>query len=130
MKSFLTIAASVLLLSFNASAQGNAPAPKDVVIAINDAYIPGGFDSASDAYVVVSGIFPNGCYKWKDANVKNLSSFEHEVTSTAAVSQGMCMMVMVPFSKDVRLGKLATGKHTLRFLSNDGTFLEKELTVE
>lgn len=124
---FLNIAA--LVFTFQAGATPN-PTSKDVTIAVNDVFVPGGFDSTTDAYVVVSGIFPNGCYKWKGANLKDVSRFEHEVTSTAAVSQGMCIQVLVPFSKDIRLGKLDSGSHTLRFLSGDGTYLEKTLQVE
>ena len=39
-------------------------------------------------------------------------------------------MVLVPFQNDVRLGKLAAGEHTLKFLSGDGTYLEKKITIE
>src|SRR5690606_2353650 len=102
---------------------------KDVVIAINDAYIPGGFDSQADAYVVVSGIFPNGCYKWNRADIKHVEATTHEVWSHASVTQGMCLQVLIPFSKDVRLGQLATGTHTLRFMSSDGTYLEKQMVI-
>ncbi len=130
MKSRLALIISVLTLScFTASAEGT-PTSKDVVIAINDVFVPGGFDSSADAYVVVSGIFPNSCYTWKGTTRKDTSKFEHEITPMAAVNQGMCMMVLVPFSRDLRLGQLERGKHTLRFLSNDGTFLEKTLIIE
>lgn len=107
-----------------------APISKDVVISINDVFVPGGFDSRTDAYVVVSGIFPNGCYKWKGAQVVHTSPTSHEVTSVASVTQGMCIQVLIPFSKDVRLGQLASGTHTLKFVSNDGTYIEKQLVVE
>jgi hypothetical protein len=39
-------------------------------------------------------------------------------------------MVLVPFNKEVKLGKLNAGKHTLKFLNGDGTYLEKTLTIE
>ncbi|MBC7740931.1 MAG: hypothetical protein H7061_01960 [Bdellovibrionaceae bacterium] len=107
-----------------------SPTTKDVTVAINEVYIPGGFDSKADAYVVISGIFPNGCYKWKGATRTDVTKFEHEVTASGTVGQGMCLMVLVPFSKDVRLGQLDAGTHTLRFMSNDGTFIEKQLVVE
>lgn len=121
---------AVQCLMSTAFASAEQPPRKDVVVAINDAFVPGGFDSEADAYVVVSGIFPNGCYRWKDANVQNVNAFEHEIKSVASVGQGMCLMVLVPFSRDVRLGKLNAGKHTLRFMSGDGTYLEKSMVVE
>jgi hypothetical protein len=103
---------------------------KDVMIGLNDVFVPGGFDSEADAFVVASGIFPNGCYKWKTANVKHVDTFNHEVQSVATVSQGMCIMVMIPFTKEIHLGKLASGAHNLKFLNGDGTYISKTLKVE
>ena len=131
MKSTFLLFISIVAIGFavQANAAGTNPT-KDVVIAVNDVFVPGGFDSKADSYVVVSGIFPNGCYKWKQANVRHVTRFEHEITSVAVVSQGMCIMVLIPFSKDVHLGQLESGTHTLRFLSSDGTFLEKTLQIQ
>jgi hypothetical protein len=103
---------------------------KEVQIGINSVYVPGGFDSHSDVFVVVNGIFPNGCYQWGRADVKNKDTFTHEISSIANVSQGMCIMVLIPFQKEVRLGKFATGQHNLRFLNGDGTYIEKSMIVE
>lgn len=103
---------------------------KEVQIGLSGVYVPGGFDSSSDAFVVVNGIFPNGCYRWSRAEVTNVDDFTHEVKSVAAVSQGMCIMVLVPFQKEVRLGKFPSGNHTLRFANGDGTYFEKNLKVE
>jgi len=103
---------------------------KEVQIGISDAFLPGGFDSDADAYVVASGVFPNGCYRWSKAEVKNVDLFNHEIKSMANVEQGMCIMVLVPFTKEIRLGKLQTGKHSLRFVNSDGTYLQKTLLVE
>lgn len=131
MKNSFRILLSVAALSFvMLSDVKAAPPTKDIVVSINDAFIPGGFDSEADAYVVVSGLFPNGCYKWKGGVVKHVSTFDHEIHSVASVSQGMCIQVLVPFSKEIKLGKLNTGKHSLKFLSNDGTYLEKAMVIE
>jgi hypothetical protein len=123
-----SVAAFVLMHSPTAFA--DQPQYKEVQIGISDAYIPGGFDSESDAYVVANGVFPNGCYRWKNAEIRHVDAFNHEVKSIATVSQGMCIMVMVPFTKEIRLGKLSSGKHALRFMNGDGTYLEKSLQVE
>ncbi|MCE3011317.1 MAG: hypothetical protein LW875_11980 [Proteobacteria bacterium] len=131
MKSVLMSALVVMSMGFYAHAEDQGlPPSKDVEIMISDAFVPGGFDSESDAYIVASGIFPNGCYTWKQAMVTNRDSFNHDIKSVASVSQGMCLMVLVPFTKEIRLGKLDTGKHTIRFLNGDGTYLEKTMTVE
>jgi hypothetical protein len=129
----LAALSSVFALSFTQLVHAEdpaLPATRDVTIGVSDVFIPGGFDSEADAYVVASGIFPNGCYRWKNAEVKNVDTFNHEVKSTASVSQGMCLMVLVPFTKEIRLGKLASGNHKLKFVNGDGTYLEKSLKVE
>lgn len=123
--SFVLVSAAI---SF-AQAEEVVP-PREVVVGISDVFVPGGFDSESDAYVVASGIFPNGCYRWKNAQVTSTDKFHHEVKSTALVSQGMCLMVLIPFTKEVRLGKLESGDHQLKFINGDGTYLEKTLKVE
>ena len=128
MKKVVSIIAA-LMLSVSAFA-GEAPAEKEVQIGISGAFVPGGFDSSSEAYVVVNGVFQNGCYRWSRADVKNVDEYNHEIKSMAAVTQGMCIMVLIPFQKDVRLGKLNSGKHNLKFVNGDGTYLEKTLVVE
>ncbi len=107
----------------------NTPSVESIVT-ISSVHVPPGFDSESDAFVVVSGVYPNGCYRWKDAKIENVSEYQHNITAVADVSQGMCIMVLVPFTKEVRLGKLTRGTHNLRFLAGDGTYFEKDLVVE
>ena len=127
MKNLLLVAVTVLAAQFSFA---EVPAEREVQVGISGAFIPGGFDSASDAYVIVNGVFQNGCYKWKRADINSKDGFTHEIRSIAAVTQGMCIMVLIPFQKDVRLGQLQAGKHTLRFLNGDGTYLEKSMVVE
>lgn len=125
------VASLIIFASAQASAtMAVAPTTKDVAIGVNEVYVPGGFDSQADAYVIASGLFPNGCYKWKTADVKHVDTFNHEVQPMAVVSQGMCIMVLVPYSKEIRLGKMAAGTHTLKFMNGDGTYLEKTMSVE
>lgn len=128
MKKFIALAVTILMAQFVVAEQ--LPAEKEVQIGISGAFVPGGFDSSSDAYVIVNGVFQNGCYKWKRADVSSTGEFTHEIRSIATVTQGMCIMVLIPFQKDVRLGQLPTGKHILKFLNGDGTYLEKSLVVE
>lgn len=123
---------SVLVLAAALGFQTNVSAAtdaKEVMIGINDAFIPGGFNSGSDAFVVASGIFPNGCYRWSKAQVTTSGNL-HEVKSFATVQQGLCIMVLVPFNKEIRLGKLDSGTHQVRFVNGDGTYLEKQMVIE
>lgn len=127
MKKLILVAAAVFAAQFT---YADVPAEKEVQVGISGAFVPGGFDSASDAYVIVNGVFQNGCYKWKRADINTKDAYTHEIRSIATVTQGMCIMVLIPFQKDVRLGQLQSGKHTLRFLNGDGTYLEKSMVVE
>jgi hypothetical protein len=115
---------------FGAGALAEGSGTREVQIGFSDAYVPGGFDTSSDAYVVVNGLFPNGCYKFKEAKVVNETANLHKISATAEVSQGMCLMVLVPFNREVRLGKLQEGRHIIRVMNGDGTFIEKTFSVQ
>lgn len=128
-KMTLIIALALGIFGFSSANANGTQEPKEMQIGISDAYIPGGFDSTSDAFVVAHGIFPNGCYRWARAEVTHNGNI-HEVKSFAKVQQGMCLMVLVPFTKEVPLGQLSSGNHQVRFLNGDGTYLEKSLVVE
>lgn len=129
-KSTLPLLAAFCLFSGMAHSAIAAPTTKEVAIGLTDVYVPGGFDSDADTYVVASGLFPNACYTWNRAEVKHVDTFNHEVRTFAHVSQGMCIMVLVPFTKEIRLGKLASGDHSLKFLGGDGTYIEKVMHIE
>ena len=103
---------------------------REVQIGLNGVYVPAGQDTRADAYVVVNGVFQNGCYKWSRAETINKDDFNHDVISMAKVTPGMCIMVLIPFQKEVKLGHLKSGKHILKFVNGDGTYLEKTLVVE
>jgi hypothetical protein len=99
------------------------------VVNINAVSIPSGFDN-NEPIAVISGLFPNSCYSWDKAEVKGVDKMTTEIRSYANIRQGMCLMVIIPFSEEVNLGKLEAGEHTLRFVNGDGTYLEKKLIVE
>ncbi len=131
MNRFFCLTASVIfLLSFNVQAEEVVTI--ESTVAINSAYVPGGFDSEADVYVIVSGIFQNTCYTWKEAKVdqkaqKNIL----EIEVRANVVQGTpCMRVLVPFQKEVYIGKMQSGNYTLRFANGDGTFFTEALTID
>lgn len=120
------------LPAFAEPAPGQQPPAqaKEVSIGISEAFVPAGFDSTTEAYVIVSGMFNNGCYQWSRAEVRHVDDFTHEVQAYAKVSPGMCLMVLVPYQKEVKLGTLKTGQHIVRFIGGDATYLEKTFEVE
>lgn len=119
----------LIMCSATLAVAGDVPT-KAMVVNLNNVFVPGGFSSDSDAYVVLSGIFPNTCYRWSHAEVQHKGQYEHEVAAVANVSQGMCLMMLVPWNEPARLGRLTSGKHTLRFRNGDGTSFERTLEVE
>lgn len=122
---------AVLIAFFGVVGVTQASGQKQVMITVADALVPSGFDSSTDAYVVVSGMFPNGCYRWSKAEVSAQGENIHEVRSFANVQPGMCLTVLMPFTREVRLGQLDQGNHKIRFMNGDGvTYLEKSLVVE
>ncbi|MGE3262759.1 MAG: hypothetical protein AB7K68_13335 [Bacteriovoracia bacterium] len=127
---FFTLILAALSLTFMPGAFAKEGDTHEKTIAIGDVYIPSGFDSSSDAFVVVNGWFPHSCYKLKNVKVENVSDSLQEITTNATVTEGLCLTVIIPFHKEVQLGKLRAGTHTLRFMNGDGTYMEKQLTIE
>lgn len=124
----------IALLSLFAAASvipANAlPISKDVVITVSEVFVPANQSSQSNAYVIVSGMFPDSCYSWSHADITNVTAFEHEIKAIASVTQQMCLMVMIPYQKQIDLGQLQSGEHTLRFVNGDGTYFEKTLDIQ
>ena len=122
----------VCALFFSPGSYAAVPArlTTDVAVGFSDAYVPSGFDSNSEAFVVASGFFPNSCYQWKEALVNHPSETAHEVSAIATVREGTCLMVLMPFTKEIRLGKLSVGVHDIRLLNGDGTYIEKQIHIE
>jgi hypothetical protein len=128
---FMGLGMSALLFASASYGATDRPTEKDMVVNVHDVFIPAGFDENSDVYVVASGVFPNSCYRWKSANVEhNKATNTHKVAVSATVSQGMCLMVLVPWQREIGLGQLGRGEHKLQFVNGDGTYLEKTLVIE
>ena len=102
---------------------------KEVAVSVMDAYIPNGLKGGDDAYVVVNGLFPNSCYTLERAEVKHISDFSHQIRTIAKVRSGICLRVLVPYNKEISLGALKSGVHTLKFSADDDTYFEKTMTI-
>src|SRR3989344_3593533 len=105
------IATCLLLssVSFVNNVIADRPATREVTIAVHDVFVPEVIDRNSDAKVVVSGMFPNSCYRWSRAEVGNRDQMFHEIQAKAIVTiNTMCLMVLVPYTKEVNLGRLVT----------------------
>ncbi|MGZ3741301.1 MAG: hypothetical protein ACXVB9_18115 [Bdellovibrionota bacterium] len=130
MKTFILLALAAIPLQVSSAAFASDGDVHERVVGISDVYSPSGFDSGSDVFVVASGLFPNSCYSLKNVEVKNVGPYLHEVTTKANVTEGLCLMVIIPFHREVQLGKLSAGTHKLHFMNGDDTYMEKQLIIE
>lgn len=103
---------------------------KNVAVSVMDVYVPGNLKSDQDAFVVVNGLFPNSCYSFESSEVKHTSDFTHQIKTIAKVKSGICLRVFVPYTKEVSLGMLKSGPHTLTFVADDDTYFEKTLVIQ
>lgn len=104
---------------------------KEIQVSINDALVPATVKAGDEVKAVISGLFNNGCYRYNRSTVVHDNPNDiHEVSTYALVSQGMCIMVLVPFTREVELGSFSRGEHRLRFMNGDGTYMEKRLTAQ
>jgi len=111
-------------------AQAEVIRTREVYLHINDVFVPTEKSANGNSYVVVSGMFPNSCYQWNRAEVVHPTDNTHQIRLVANVSEGMCLMVLVPYTKEVSLGNLSAGEHTLRFVNGDDTYFERTMTVK
>ncbi len=103
---------------------------REMNVGISGVHAPTKISAKEDLLVIVNGVFQNACYRWKRADEKHLSHNTHEIRTIASVTQGMCLMVLVPFQKEISIGQLSSGRHHLRFQSGDGTYLDRSVTVD
>lgn len=130
MKTFLMFVTVAAISTLTVGAQAKEGDTHEKIVPINDVYVPSGFDSSSESFVVVNGLFPNSCYKVKDARVDHIGPTLHQVRTYANVTEGLCLTVLVPFHKEVQLGRLSVGDHKIHFMDGDGTYMEKRLVIE
>ncbi|MFN7905884.1 MAG: hypothetical protein ACK5P5_11945 [Pseudobdellovibrionaceae bacterium] len=125
-----SILAAVAALGLHTAVQAEEIQPREVTAIVSETFVPNGFDSNTDAYVVVSGLFPNGCYRWKRADVDHVAATTHEVRVIATVRPGVCPRMLIPFSEEVKLGTLSAGAHNIKIVNGDGTYFEKKMKIE
>ena len=124
------LAAALSWAAVPPAAAASTPPQKLAQVPILEVQIPAVFDSSSVAYVLAGGRFNNGCYHWIGAEVQQKPNFITEIRSYAAVSQGMCPQMIVPFHQQIQLGQLASGTYELHFVTSDGNYLEERLTIQ
>lgn len=109
MKTLLCILAS---LSFIVSANANLPDPVIVESGYHTSYIPDGFDNNDHVQMVGEGIYSNTCFRPAAYDIDvNHSEKKVFVTPKAYKYDGMCLMMLVPYSQTIDLGILKAGRY-------------------
>jgi len=124
----LTAALGVALGLTIASARADITSPEKIRIAPDKVFAPTGFDDNDNAQIVLSGAYPNSCYK-----VGQVSAAVDEVTRKIRVrneayhyDSSWCLMVMVPWSQTVNLGMVSPGDYEVEFEQEDGVAVANE----
>lgn len=120
---------SMLLIVLNGAVLPANAAEHEIIVPVTDVYVPDEIDSHTDVYVVVTGLFPNGCYSWLRADVTTLGNL-HEIRNIASVSEGLCTLALIPFTKKIQLGRFSLGTHVVRVVVGDGTYTERTINIE
>ncbi|MEO5667438.1 MAG: hypothetical protein ABIR96_05215 [Bdellovibrionota bacterium] len=91
------------------------PLTVEVGVPVTATYIPKGFDSNDNAQIVVSGAYPNSCYKMGPTHV-NDDKETHRVSidvNAYYTSSSYCLMLYIPFTQTIDLGVLPAANYEL-----------------
>ncbi len=81
--------------------------------AIDQIFVPTGYDSNDQIEIVVDGHLPDTCYRLDKEEVV-WDPFNHKVKiNVSAQKVGPCLGVSVPFNITVKLGTVLSGKYTI-----------------
>ncbi|MEZ4749597.1 MAG: hypothetical protein R3B54_02910 [Bdellovibrionota bacterium] len=109
-----SISAFYCVLVWGTSASAGEHKPDLVKTALNQAFIPTGFDSNDRVQIVVAGEFVNTCYQVGPYRASIDEKNKQVVISQNAYHyQGSCLDVTVPFNHEVELGIMEPGEYAI-----------------
>ncbi len=121
---------TVMLLAAMLSLNTYGEEWRKVAAPIDEVFSPVGFDSNDNGQVIVTGHFPNLCYKSPSAKVK-VNGKKIEVKVEALYNaQGVCAEMVVPFMQVVELGLLDRGDYKIVVNKGSSTVKSSELHVD
>jgi hypothetical protein len=125
MSPFKIILAALSIAAF-LPAKASAASRVEVLANIDKVALFKGSPDECHLTAVIRGVFPNGCYRWKEVRIDDASEYIHNVVGIATTAtELMCTQALVPFQEPVQLGVLSKGTHLFRFFNSDGAYLEK-----
>lgn len=99
-------------------------------VVIQEADVPTVVGKSTDVLVMINGYFSNTCYKYRSTDIRHPDAFTHEIRAFAIVEGEVCLMKIVNFQRDIELGQLPAGEHTVLIFSGDGKVFEHKMLVQ
>ncbi len=97
---------------------------EEVNISAQALFVPNGFDDNDEVTVILDGYLPDPCHRLTDPEViKNNDTKLVTVQAKALLFKGECPDVIVPFTQEVKVGRLEKGEYLV--LSKDGRHKER-----
>ncbi len=98
---------------------------------VDHLFVPSGFDNNDNVEVVVTGYFPNPCYKRNDVKV-DVRGDVVDIKVTALVSDdksAACAAMIVPFKETVNVGNLQAGDYKVNVNRSTRFEINEEMAV-
>jgi hypothetical protein len=107
-----------------------ASTPVEVLLPVDNVFVPNGFDSNDNSEVIITGLLPNLCHKNAQAVVEmNGSNIDIKVKGMKYdASNPYCPEMVVPFMEKVELGVLNKGLYNITI--NGKSIFEFKSSIE
>lgn len=117
-----TLATLFGMMSALSLAHAEGTRPEKINIAPDKMFAPTGFDDNDNAQIVLTGAFPNTCYKagQVSATVDEASRRIHVKNEAYFFESSWCLFVLVPWTQTVNLGTVPAGEYEVDFEQADG----------
>ena len=112
----------VALMAMANVARAEGSKPEKIRVTPDHMFAPTGFDDNDNAQIVLSGAFPNTCYKagQVSAQVDEASRQIRVKNEAYFFDSSWCLFVMVPWMQTVNLGTVPAGEYEVVFEQDDG----------
>lgn len=118
---------AALISGFLLSSSIGFAAPMQVSADIDAIYTPRGFTNADQAEVVVTGVFPNGCYSLNgsDYMIDAVSETIYVETKALYDAEQFCIQALVPFLDTITIDEaLPAGTYEVQAMRQQDVFAE------
>ena len=111
----LGLGVSMFLTVSAFAADNDLPKLVEISVPVQQVFTPKGFDTNDNAQIVVTGAYPNSCYKMGPTDVKidPLTKTIRVDVKAFYTTNSYCLMLYIPFAQAVSVGVLPEGQYKL-----------------